>query len=237
MKILATVAIPPGSGAIPPRAARGTAGTGRPGNPAGPIAASSRRRSSSARPGRQPAPRQTEAGSSRPLEPRAGQPGAGRCTLTCGHVVKFAVAPGGGHGRLRPPGVQRFGVGRVRGPGSRAAAVGAVLVPPGDPAPERAGKQHGLACHPGPAISSAGSARHVKPMAVAGSRPSRPRRPRLPQAAGRRGWPSGGLAAVRPGHAVRRRARPARGNGAGDGAASRRGRALRRSGGAPSPAR
>jgi hypothetical protein len=51
-----TAAIPPGTGAIPLPAARGTAGTGQPGNLADPIAASSRRRSSSARPGRQPAP-------------------------------------------------------------------------------------------------------------------------------------------------------------------------------------
>jgi hypothetical protein len=40
--------------------------------------ASSRRRSSSARLGRQPVPRRTGAGSSRPREPCAGQPGAGR---------------------------------------------------------------------------------------------------------------------------------------------------------------
>jgi hypothetical protein len=101
LKILATVALPPGSGAIPPCAARGTAGTGRPGSPEGPIAASSRRRSSSARPGRQPAPRRTGAGSSRPREPRAGQPGADGCTLASGHVVKL-TASGGGHGSLRP---------------------------------------------------------------------------------------------------------------------------------------
>jgi len=67
------------------------------------------------------------------------------CTLTCGHVVKFVVGPGGGHGSLRPLQVRRFGVARATGRGSRAVAVGAVLVPPGQPAPVRAGEQHGLA--------------------------------------------------------------------------------------------
>jgi hypothetical protein len=71
------VVIPPGTGAIPLPAARGTAGTGRPGNPAAPSAASSRRRSSSARRDKQPVPPPTGAGSSRPREPRAGQPGTG----------------------------------------------------------------------------------------------------------------------------------------------------------------
>lgn len=73
--------------AIPLRAARGTGGTGRPGSRAGPSAASSCLRSSSARPDRQPAPPRLAAGSSRPREQRAGQPGAGRM-----------------HARLRPSG-------------------------------------------------------------------------------------------------------------------------------------
>jgi hypothetical protein len=166
----------------------------------------------------------------------AGSPVPDECTLTCGHVVKFAVGPGGGHGSLRSPEVQRFGMARATGLDSRAAAIGPVLVPPGEPAPVRAGEQHGLACRPGPAISSADSARDVKPRALAGSRPGRARRPGVPQAAGWRGWPPAGLPLSGPDAPHVRRWRPARGNGAGDGAASRRGRALRRSVGASSSA-
>ena len=121
-----------------------------------------------------------------------GSPVPDGCTLACGHVVKFAVASGGRHGSLRPLRVRRFGVTRARGRGSRAVAVGAVLV---SPVPQLlwAGEQRGLACRPGPAISSAGSARDVKPMAVADSGPGRARRPRVPRALGRRGRPSTGL--------------------------------------------
>jgi hypothetical protein len=77
------------------------------------------------------------------------------CTLAFGHVVKFAVAPGDRHG-TRSPRVRRFVMAQAGGRGSRTVAVGAVLVPPGDPAPVRAGEQRGLACRPGPAISSVG---------------------------------------------------------------------------------
>ena len=129
-----------------------------------------------------------------------GSPVPDGCTLTCGHVVKFAVAPGRRHGSLRPPQVRRFGVARATGPGSRALAVGTVLVPPGDPARLRAGEQRGLDCRPRPAMSSADSARDLKPMAVAGSGPGRARCPKVPQAAG---LAVGGLAAVRPGRAGR----------------------------------
>ena len=145
LMILATIAIPPGSGAIPPRAARGTAGTGRPGSLAGPIAASSRRRSSSARPARQPAPPPTGAGSSRPREPRAGQAGAGpiHARLRPSGQVRSGVQ----HRSRRAPtasGFQRFGGGW----GSRAATGGSALLRLGS-WPARGPEQDGLACRPG----------------------------------------------------------------------------------------
>ena len=131
-----------------------------------------------------------------------GRPVPDRCTLTCGHVVKFAVAPGGRQGNLRPPRVGRWGVTRAKGRGSRAVAISAVLVPPRASAPVRAREQRGLACRPVPAISSADSARDVKPMA-AGS-PARPGAVSGNASGdGTARLPAGGLTAVRPGRGAR----------------------------------
>jgi hypothetical protein len=116
-----------------------------------------------------------------------------------------------------------------QGVGSRAVAVGAVLVSPRAPAPVQAGEQRGLACRPGPAISSASSARDVKPMAVADSGPGRVRRPRVPRALGRWGWPSAGLPLSGPDAPHVRRRRPVRGTGPGT---AQRAAVARRSGGA-----
>jgi len=164
LKILATV-IPPGTGAIPLRAARGTAGTGRPGNRAAPIAASSRRRSASARRGRQPIRQRRGAGSSRPREPHAGQPGAGpmharprppgqvRGRLPCRRSRHSPAADAHQRrvmARVRPCRAKRAGR-QVPGGGLRRRAA-----PRSVPGPCPGRGQDGLACHPGPAPSSAG---------------------------------------------------------------------------------
>jgi hypothetical protein len=121
-----------------------------------------------------------------------------------------------------------------RGRGSREVAVGAVLVPIGVVASVQAREQRGLACRPGPAISSADSARvssrwHTPGVCLAGERGVG-----VPRAEGRRGWPSASSPLSGPDTPHVRRAHSARGNGAGNGAASRCGRAVGRSGGAPS---
>jgi hypothetical protein len=126
----------------------------------------------------------TDAGSLRPRRQARGRPG---------RWSRLPPAEGGATGRS----------GEGQGRGSRATAVGVVLVPPRVPASGRAGEQHGLACHPGPATSSADSARDVKPMGVAGS-------PAWPGTAsgctaggGTAALAVSGLAAVRPGRGAR----------------------------------
>lgn len=83
--------MPPGSGASPPCAARGTAGTGRPGSPSGPTAASSRRPSSSARSSSQLIHLQEPVRAAQRSRP--GAPVLGRCTLGSRRMVKPGLRP------------------------------------------------------------------------------------------------------------------------------------------------
>lgn len=101
-----------------------------------------------------------------------GSPVPGRCTLASSRPVKpTAVSPSAGHRSLRPAGVHHARPMAAEGQGSRAVASGAALLLAWYPIRSRAGEQDGLACRPGPASSSANSARHVKPAPPAGHLP------------------------------------------------------------------